>query len=214
MSNDCFGLILDTSHENSFIVLTKNEFLLDHQIISGGKPLSKYLLPSIQVFLKKRFCKLSYIAVGIGPGSFTGIRVSASIAKTLSYALDIPLISFCSLKAYIPNNKTSFTSLFDAKSGGVYALQGEKTQMGVTFSKPQLLSVEQAKEKLTKTLLISPDATILEKKYENFIIEEKEPDLPFITSVVYDKYQKKVFHPALTLPLLYLKDPRVFSSKN
>ena len=44
---------------------------------------------------------LEKIIVVNGPGSFTGIRIGLSIAKTISYALNIPIKTISSLKAYL-----------------------------------------------------------------------------------------------------------------
>jgi tRNA threonylcarbamoyladenosine biosynthesis protein TsaB len=41
---------------------------------------------------------LDLLAVTLGPGSFTGIRVATSLAKTIAYAKDIPLVGYDSLK--------------------------------------------------------------------------------------------------------------------
>ncbi len=88
------SLILDTTGKEAFIGLAENGILLSKMILSEGRQLSKFLLPSIQSILQAR--TLSFIAIGTGPGSFTGSRVGGMIAKTLSYSWNIPLIAFSS----------------------------------------------------------------------------------------------------------------------
>jgi tRNA threonylcarbamoyl adenosine modification protein YeaZ len=48
------------------------------------------------------FCdrKLDLIAVGIGPGSYSGVRVGIAVANGLSLALDVPVLGISSLEAY------------------------------------------------------------------------------------------------------------------
>ena len=41
------------------------------------------------------------IACGVGPGSFTGLRVAVSVAQGLAWARDIPIHGFCSLSAQV-----------------------------------------------------------------------------------------------------------------
>lgn len=55
---------------------------------------SQALLPLIMEILKRNkqdFKDLEGIELEIGPGSFTGLRVGAAVAQTLSFALNIPL---------------------------------------------------------------------------------------------------------------------------
>ena len=42
--------------------------------------------------------EISAFLCGVGPGSFTGLRVGLSFAKSLAYSLDIPAYSYCSLQ--------------------------------------------------------------------------------------------------------------------
>ena len=42
---------------------------------------------------------VSVIACGVGPGSFTGIRVAVGVAQGLGWSLDLPIYPFCSLEA-------------------------------------------------------------------------------------------------------------------
>jgi tRNA threonylcarbamoyl adenosine modification protein YeaZ len=62
------------------------------------------LLPHLLVLLARAGRELagtSALAVGIGPGSFTGLRVSMSLAKGLALALDVPLVGVPSLEAWL-----------------------------------------------------------------------------------------------------------------
>ena len=88
------ALIIDTTSSQAFIGLAENNRLLSKMIISEGRQLSKFLLPSIQSILQARTPNL--IAIGTGPGSFTGSRVGGIVAQSLSYGWNIPLISFSS----------------------------------------------------------------------------------------------------------------------
>ncbi len=88
------SLIIDTTGSQAFLGLAKNGTLVSKMVISEGRQLSKFLLPSIQSILQAR--TPNFIAIGTGPGSFTGSRVGGIIAQSLSYGWNIPLISFSS----------------------------------------------------------------------------------------------------------------------
>ena len=70
---------------------------------------------------------LSAVAVSAGPGSFTGVRLAASIAKTIAWVSDIPVISLSSLalnaREYLMDKDSIGTVciLRDAKMKEVYA---------------------------------------------------------------------------------------------
>lgn len=87
------ALLIDTSSDTAFLGLIKNGIVIDQKTIPEVRQLSKFLLPSIKALWQDGF---DYIALGIGPGSYTGTRVGAAIAKTLSFALDIPAVGFSS----------------------------------------------------------------------------------------------------------------------
>jgi len=67
---------------------------------------------------------LDAVVVGAGPGSFTGVRIAASLAKGLCFAHDLPLFAFSSLWAVAAGSAASpLCTVFDARRGEVYAAQ-------------------------------------------------------------------------------------------
>jgi len=127
-------LIIDTSGPDSFVSLC-DEIATQTKHLPSLKQ-SQTLIPTIQTLLNDQ--PIDFIGIGIGPGSFTGTRVGVMSAKTLGFALDIPLISFCSLKIYTPTEEGSFTLFSDAQSSGTFALKGERTSSGISFDLPYL----------------------------------------------------------------------------
>ena len=71
---------------------------------------SIYTMPLIQSIFKDNNLNvrdLKKIIVVNGPGSFTGIRIGLSIAKTMAYALKIEINTISSLTAYLVSNNTN-----------------------------------------------------------------------------------------------------------
>ena len=67
---------------------------------------------------------VSVIACGVGPGSFTGIRVAVGVAQGLGWSLGLPIYPFCSLEAQARATAHSsgdlVLSAIDAQIGQVY----------------------------------------------------------------------------------------------
>ena len=64
---------------------------------------------------------LTAIGVGIGPGNFTGIRISVAAARGLALGLGIPAVGVSTLEAVAFGHKCPVTAIVDAKRGQVYA---------------------------------------------------------------------------------------------
>lgn len=91
-------LALETSTKNCSVALAENGKLLSFRAQSSDGYIHAEML---HVFIhevmqeaKVKFADLSGVAVGAGPGSYTGLRIGVSAAKGLCYTLNIPLISF------------------------------------------------------------------------------------------------------------------------
>lgn len=88
-------LFIDTHLSDINILLFDNFQLIDECHVISEKHNSKFLLPSI-----KKVCDnndYDQIIVVNGPGSFTGVRLGVTVAKTLAYCKNIPIKSVTAL---------------------------------------------------------------------------------------------------------------------
>jgi tRNA threonylcarbamoyladenosine biosynthesis protein TsaB len=93
---------LDTSSPVCAIALCEGEHVLYEDARETGQRHAEELLPRIVTALQStqlELGKLALIAVGIGPGSFTGLRVGLATAKGLALGTGIPLRGVSSLQA-------------------------------------------------------------------------------------------------------------------
>ncbi len=122
-----FVLAFDTSTSNETVAI-----LHGHETIVACrrdcKNHSSTLLPSVESLLQEAglaASDLKLIAIGLGPGSFTGLRVGLTVAKGLAYALKIPLKGVSSLQALACNLQHEANNLIcptmDALKGEVYS---------------------------------------------------------------------------------------------
>lgn len=95
---------------------------------------SERLMPSIHNLLEEASLKihdLQGIALSLGPGSFTGLRIGVSTVKGLAYALKIPVVGVSTLEALacnVPYHSEVICPLLDARKKEVYAafFQGDR----------------------------------------------------------------------------------------
>ncbi len=94
-------LALDTSTDTASIALYKRGVgIVGEQTWVSGRQQTIQLLPNIQrlmTLLDATTRDLEGVAVATGPGSFSGVRIGISTAKSLAYSLEVPLWGIPSL---------------------------------------------------------------------------------------------------------------------
>lgn len=195
-----FGLIIQTVIKTPFIILSENEKILKISYIEENTPLSSSLFLYLQKILPQKSL-LKYVATCIGPGSFTDLRIGAVVGKTLAHTLNIPLISFLSLETYQPQQPGLFANILDAKSSGIYSLEGEKSEHFSNFSSPQLLSLEKVHFP-PGTSVFSFDWKIHKQKFPSLVVHPCKIDPIYLTKLVHKKFLEKKFSSG---SLLYMR---------
>ena len=91
---------------------------------------SAKILPYLYRFLNSHKLKpsaLDGVVVGVGPGSFTGVRIGIAVAKGLAFGLDVPVVGICGLLALAEaSTGNRVISALDARMGEIYLAAYQK----------------------------------------------------------------------------------------
>ena len=115
-------LILETSGR-SRVGVTVGGAVAAAEDLPAGRQQNRHLLPTVERLI--RDCgltpqSLTHIAVGVGPGSYTGLRVGLTAAKTLAYALGCSLVAVPAFAAVAADVPGTVDVIGDALQGTIY----------------------------------------------------------------------------------------------
>jgi len=118
-------LAIETATEACSVALLHGEALIDRSEMAPRRhaelvlPMAEDLLAEAGIVRKQ----LDAIAVGQGPGAFTGVRLAISVAQGLALALDIPVVPVSSLAALAmqaPHDRAAILAAIDARREEIY----------------------------------------------------------------------------------------------
>lgn len=120
-------LAIDTSNYPLGVALIEDNQVLGEYITNLKKNHSVRIMPAIQTLMKdceRVPAQLTKIVAAKGPGSYTGVRIGVTIAKTMAWSLKIPLVGVSSLEIIAAGAGRYFdgyiSPLFDARRGQIY----------------------------------------------------------------------------------------------
>ncbi|MGP4077592.1 tRNA (adenosine(37)-N6)-threonylcarbamoyltransferase complex dimerization subunit type 1 TsaB [Halobacillus sp. K22] len=119
-------LSIDTSNYVMGVAVVKSGTVVGEYTTNIKKNHSIRLMPAIDHLMKETNTRpedLDRIAVARGPGSYTGVRIGLTTAKTMAWALDISVVGVSSLEAAARQGvffDGYVCPFFDARRGRVY----------------------------------------------------------------------------------------------
>lgn len=192
---------IDTSNQSMALCLYENNKIIASYTSTTQKNHSVTLMPAIDFLLASNGLKpknLTKVVIAEGPGSYTGLRIGVTTAKTLAWTLGIELASISSL-AMLAATKDNFEGLivplFNARRNNVYTgayewLDGKL----ITVIADQHIELE---EWLTQLLthkkpiyLVGSELDVFSETLEKF----KETEITFSQSIINNDIKATSFY--------------------
>lgn len=130
-------LAVETSTEACSVALFIDGLVKEKFVVAPRKH-AKLILPMLDSLLSDAQLKpqqLDAIALGRGPGSFTGVRVAASVVQGIAFGADLPVVLVSTLAAMAQNYFKKFTTdcvytALDARMGEIFWAVYQKNTQG------------------------------------------------------------------------------------
>ena len=220
MSN--YILQIDTATEVCSVSISENGKLLVEKSAEEPNMHASSLTGYIDASLKElqlAYHDLTAVAVSMGPGSYTGLRIGVSTAKGLCYALDIPLLGVNTLSAmfegyaslYGLREDTLYVPMLDARRMEVYMAVFDDSKAEVkdtaavvveadtfeNFNPKKVVLFGSGANKL-KSLLEASDSVTVDERYVH--------SSSFLSALAYHKWKNNEFENLIYFEPFYLKE--------
>ena len=215
-------LAIDTSGKASTVAISSNGRILGELSVASDKAHSQTLMPTIAALLDA--CELdkgnlNLLACVTGPGSFTGLRIGASVAKGLAFALNLKIVPISALDALAYNalQRDGLTvPVMDARRGQVYTAVYNSCFKRIV--EPAACEIQILLDKLEGSALFLGDGADV---YKNAILARGHKIAPphqllqraSATAVLAHQNQHKAINPA-DFELTYIRQSQAEREKN
>jgi len=152
-------LNIDTAVDSASVSLAKDGVTIQHAVNEAKKGDAAWLHIAVKKMLEEiemATKDLEAVAISIGPGSYTGLRVGLSTAKGLCFALNIPLIAVNTLKMM------------------AYSIKEEETDLICPLIDARRMEVFTAVYDKSLTEIIKPSALIIDSNSFSTLLESSK----------------------------------------
>lgn len=213
-------LNIETSTTLCSVTLAKEGKIISLKEINNGYTHAENLHLFIETVFNEAAVspiQLNAVAVGSGPGSYTGLRIGVSAAKGFAFALNIPLIAVNTLQIMaaeaVKKNKsdTVFCPLIDARRMEVYTAIFDKELNTVKETSAKILPDDLSFFNLEKPICFFGDGMLkckelLAKIPESLFLENVSPSAISLAELSFQKHKANLFEDTANFEPFYLKD--------
>ena len=117
-------LFIDSSTSLMYVAYAKDDIQRDFSIRVAKRDHAKHMVDRIQMILKRNSVTIGdidEIIVGVGPGSYTGIRIAVMVAKMIGFTRKMPVRTVSSLYFMTSGYRGRIAAMIDARRGNVFS---------------------------------------------------------------------------------------------
>ena len=146
------GIETSVKQSSAAIVVENNSYEVFSDIKEDAAKSLPFIVENVLNKAQSSFNDIDGIAISMGPGSFTGLRVGLSYVKGLSLALDIPIIPISTFESMInivkPNPGKVIQTIIHSHGNALYIAQHiSKDKLYVLDSIPKIVDINDLKLK-------------------------------------------------------------------
>ncbi len=119
-----YTLIIDSATKVLYHALVKDDKVIKEIYTQGQNDHAKNIVSLIDTMLKEENITvddLGKVVCGIGPGSYTGVRMAVTVAKMLGAFKNIPIYEISTLKLISTGEKGKVLAMIDARRGNAFS---------------------------------------------------------------------------------------------
>ncbi len=144
-------LYIETATDVCSVALSRGAEVIGLKEEAGGNNHAKHLLPFVDEVLKQSGCTVSDlngVAVSVGPGSYTGLRIGVSTAKGIAYTAGIPVMAVGTLESIAQGARESWTDASTEPLQIVPMLDARRMEVFTTRYDFDMQSLEEVSAKI------------------------------------------------------------------
>lgn len=168
-----YRLILDTATKTLYAALLDGEKILSEEYIEGRNDHAKNVVSVVERMLKESNIAakdLGEVYVGVGPGSYTGVRMAVTVGKMIATNTNASLYSFSSLYMMASGYDGDVLPYIDARRGNsfnaVYSLDRAILEDGLRPTEETLSEYNNCVKVSEDDIKVNPLKVIKNSKYE------------------------------------------------